>query len=206
MGFTVVGPNHFLGSGHPANLQEDPPFLGLIESRDAGVTWRPLSLRGEVDFHVLEASGRTVYGFGSDFDSREARFLRSTNGGRTWTRLSPPEPLLSLAIDPADSLHIVALGEQRGYVSRDGGARWTPLSVPGGLVTWTRDLGLVAVDFKGIVRRADEPHASWGEVANLDGPPAAVEGVGGELLAARHDSVVLSSRDGGRTWRSLHEP
>jgi SAM-dependent methyltransferase len=47
---------------------------------------------------VLDASGRTVYGFGSDFDSREARFLRSEDGGRSWTRPSPPEPLLSLAI------------------------------------------------------------------------------------------------------------
>jgi len=205
MGFSVVGPDHFLGSGHPANLRKDPPFLGLIESRDAGVTWRPLSLRGKADFHVLEASGRTVYGFGSDFESREARFLRSEDGGRTWTRLSPPAPLLSLAIDPADRRHIVALSDEGGYVSRDGGSRWRPLSVPGGLVTWTRDLGLVAVDLEGTVRRAEQPVATWAEVGNLDGPPAAVEGVGDELLAARHDSVVLSSRDGGRTWRRLLE-
>jgi hypothetical protein len=79
------------------------------------------------------------YGFGSDFDSREARFLRSEDGGRSWTRLSPPEPLLSLAIDPADRRHIVVLGDERGYVCRDGGSRWRPLSVPGGLVTWTQD-------------------------------------------------------------------
>jgi hypothetical protein len=206
MGFTVVGTDHFLGSGHPGDLRKDPPFLGLIESRDAGATWRPLSLRGEVDFHVLEAAGRTVYGFGSDFESREARFLRSEDGGRTWTRLSPPESLLSLAIDPADRQHIVALGEERGYVSRDGGSRWRPLSVPGGLVTWTRALGIVAVDLEGTVRRADRPSATWAEVGDLDGPPASVEGVGDELLAARHDAVVLSSRDGGRTWRSLLEP
>ena len=41
MGFTVVGPNHFLGSGHPDAAgfrQGKPPRLGLIESTDAGVT------------------------------------------------------------------------------------------------------------------------------------------------------------------------
>jgi hypothetical protein len=205
MGFTVVGPDHFLGSGHPGNLRKDPPFLGLIESRDAGNTWRPISLRGQVDFHVLEASGPTVYGFGSDFQTREARFLRSDDGGGTWTRVSAPEPLLSLAIDPADRQHIVALGEERGYVSRDGGSRWRPLSVPGGLVTWSRDLGLVALDAAGVVRRAVQPIAAWAEVGGLNGPPAAVEAVGDELLAARHDSVVMSSRDGGRTWRALLE-
>ena len=38
MAFTVVGPGHFLGSGHP-DLREDlPAHLGLIESTDAGET------------------------------------------------------------------------------------------------------------------------------------------------------------------------
>jgi hypothetical protein len=82
MGFTIVGPDHFLGSGHPGS-ENDPPFLGLIESRNAGAKWRPISLRGEVDFHVLEAQGRTVYGFGSDWETREAMFLRSYDRGRT---------------------------------------------------------------------------------------------------------------------------
>jgi hypothetical protein len=206
MGFTVVGPDHFLGSGHPGSVRDDPPFLGLIESRDAGDTWRPISLRGEVDFHVLEAQGEIVYGFGSDFETREARFLRSEDGGRSWTRLSPPQALTGLAIDPRDPRHIVALGEQRGFVSRDGGSRWRPLGIPGGLVTWTRELGLVAVDFGGVVRGADEPRGEWEQVGRLDGSPAAFEGVGDELLAATHDARVLSSRDGGKAWQEILGP
>jgi hypothetical protein len=203
MGFTVVGPDHFLGSGHPGSIEHDPPFLGLIESRNAGQKWRPISLRGEVDFHVLEAHGKTVYGFGSDWDTREARFLRSDDAGRTWTRLAPPEGLLGLAIDPQDSRVSVALGEQRGWVSRDGGASWRPLGIPGGMVTWTRELGLVAVDLGGVVRSASEPTGEWNEVGRLPGTPAALEGVGDELLAASHEARVVSSRDGGQTWRDL---
>jgi hypothetical protein len=203
MGFTVVGGDHFLGSGHPANIEDAPPFLGLIESRDAGTTWRPISLRGKVDFHVLEARGNTVYGFGSDWDTREARFLRSDDGGRTWTRLAPPEVLLGLAIDPRDPRVSVALGEQRGWVSRDGGASWRPLAVPGGMVTWSRDLGLIAADLDGVVRRASEPTGGWSEVGRLPGAPAALEGVGDELLAATHEPRVLSSPDGGETWRDI---
>ncbi len=39
MGFSIVGPNRFLGSGHPdAREQKLPPLLGLIESTDAGKT------------------------------------------------------------------------------------------------------------------------------------------------------------------------
>ena len=202
MGFSVVGPDLFLGSGHPGSA-DDPPFLGLIESRDAGETWRAISLRGEVDFHVLEAHGGTVYGFGSDFDSREARFLRSEDSGRSWKRLAPPEDLLGLAIDPGDPRHIVALGEERGYVSRDGGSRWRPLGVPGGLVTWSEELGLVAVDLQGNVRRASEPEGTWEEVGRLGGTPAALEAVGDEVLAATHESQILSSPDAGATWRAL---
>jgi hypothetical protein len=206
MGFTVVGPDRFLGSGHPGSVRDDPPFLGLIESRDAGNSWRPISLRGEVDFHVLEAQGEVVYGFGSDFETRDPRFLRSADGGRSWKRLSPPEPLIGLAIDPRDPRHIVALGERRGHVSRDGGASWRPLGVPGGLVTWTRELGLVAVDLGGVIRAAAEPTGDWKEVGRLGGSPAALEGVRDELLAATHDTRVLSSRDGGESWHEILGP
>ena len=206
MGFTVVGPDHFLGSGHPGSVRDDPPFLGLIESRDAGNHWRPISLRGEVDFHVLEAQGESVYGFGSDFETREARFLGSDDGGRSWKRLSPPEALTGLAIDPRDSRHIVALGERRGYVSRDGGSRWRPLAISGGLVTWTRELGLVAADLAGVIRTADDPTEDWEEVGRLGGSPAALEGVRDELLAATHHARVLSSRNGGKNWQEILGP
>ena len=203
MGFTVVGRDHFLGSGHPGSTENDPPFLGLIESRNGFQKWRPISLRGDVDFHVLEAQGKTVYGFGSDWKTREPRFLRSDNRGRTWTRLSPPEGLLGLAIDPEDPRVSVALGEQRGWVSRDGGASWRPLPTPGGIVTWTKELGLVAVDLGGVIRTASEPTGEWNEVGRIPGTPAALEAVGDELLAATHESQVLSSLDGGKTWSDL---
>ena len=202
MGFSVVGPDHFLGSGHPGST-DDPPFLGLIESRNGGAQWRPISLRGEVDFHVLEARGRTVYGFGSDFDTRDARFLRSANGGRSWERLTPPEPLLSLAIDPDDPARIVALGEKRGHLSRDGGETWRPLPVPSGLVTWTRDAGLVAVDLEGTVRKASDPEQDWHEVGQVEAPPAAFDAAGNELLLATHEPRVLGSTDGGQSWTDL---
>src|SRR5688500_9847301 len=110
MGFAVVGPDHFLGSGHPDATQDLPPYLGLIESRDAGRTWTPLSLHGEVDFHVLEATGTRVYGYGSDFATREPRFLSSDDGGRTWKRLQAPEPLVSLAVSPEDPDALIASG------------------------------------------------------------------------------------------------
>jgi hypothetical protein len=43
------------GGGAPTRVAGNYQFLGLIESRNAGRDWRPISLRGRVDFHVLEA-------------------------------------------------------------------------------------------------------------------------------------------------------
>ena len=110
MGFAVVGPGRFLGSGHPDLSEKLPPFLGLIESHDAGHTWKPVSLLGKVDFHVLEANGPRIYGYGSDFKTREPRFLTSSDAGRRWERLDEPEPLISLAIDPCNARRLLASG------------------------------------------------------------------------------------------------
>jgi hypothetical protein len=75
MGFTVAGPDRFLGSGHPdaeGFRRGQPPRLGLIESTDAGVNWTSLSLSGEVDFHGLPpptggCTGGTPPAAGSSF-------------------------------------------------------------------------------------------------------------------------------------------
>ena len=138
MGFAVIGPDHFLGSGHPDGRDDLPPFLGLIESRDAGRTWSPVSLQGEVDFHVLEAAGQRVYGYGSDFATREPRFLASTDGGKHWRRLEAPEPLISLALSPEDPRTLFASGQRGLHRSADAGRSWRPVDAPAaGLLAWT---------------------------------------------------------------------
>ena len=96
MGFTVVGPNRFLGSGHPDAAgfrQGKPARLGLIESTDAGATWTNRSLSGEVDFHALAASQGTTYGW--DAGTGPGRRLvgpRRHAVGRRPDRPGPPEP------------------------------------------------------------------------------------------------------------------
>jgi len=89
MGFAVAAPGYFLGSGHPDLRDDLPPLLGLIESRDAGETWQPVSLLGEVDFHVLRVEGRHIVGY----DATRGRILASGDEGRTWNDRKPPERL-----------------------------------------------------------------------------------------------------------------
>jgi hypothetical protein len=203
MGFTVVGPDHFLGSGHP-DLREDlPPLLGLIESRDAGATWEPVSLLGEADFHVLEAARNRVYGF----DASGGRLLASRDGGETWARRPPPEPLVSLAIHPVDPRLVVASGEQALYVSRDEGRRWRRIARAGGLLAWPKPSRMYLIAADGRVTRSDGIGKAWREVGDLGGQPAAFESESeSELYAALHDGTVKRSADGGESWGVRSRP
>jgi hypothetical protein len=207
MGFTVVGPDRFLGSGHPDGRDRLPPFLGLIESRDAGKTWEPLSLQGEVDFHVLEASGRRIYGFGSNFDTREATMLVSSDGGRGWEERSPPEVLIDLAIDPSDPDSAVAAGERALYMTYDAGRAWKPLGAAPGLLAWPADDALYVASADGGVRRSRDSGGSFEDVGEVRGQPAAVQGeTADELYVALHDGVIKQSTDGGVRWKVRSRP
>ena len=206
MGFTVVGADRFLGSGHPDLGEKLPPFLGLIESRDAGQSWQPISLMGKRDFHVLEATGTRIYGFGSDYESREADLLVSDDGGRSWQRRSPPEGLLSLAIDPADPDHIVVSGERQLYESRDAGRGWRPLDAEPGLVAWPAAGRLLAIAGTGAVAVSANGRR-WRKIGRVDGQPAAFEAQSDkELHAALHNGKVMRSTDGGVSWALRSSP
>ena len=202
MGFTIVGGNHFLGSGHPDAQQDLPPLLGLIESRSAGRSWKPISLLGEADFHILRYRAGRVYGF----DATNGRLLASADRGRSWRELSAPAPLLDLAIDPQDADTVVASTEQGTHRSRDGGGTWRPVGTDVGLLTWPTRAALYLIDGRGRVHRSRDGGASFRRVGATRGPPAAFNHHDDELLAAMHDSTVMRSTDGGRNWTVRARP
>ena len=197
MGFTVVGPRRYLGSGHPDLRDDLPSLLGLIRSDDAGRTWTPVSLLGEVDFHVLRARGNRIYGV----DAQSGALLVSGDGGRRWQRRTPPGPLLDLAIDPRDADRVVVAAEDGLHISPDGGRGWRPLQAElTGLLAWVEEL--VLADADGTIHVSDDGGRSWDRAGAIGGRPAALSHDGATgLLAATHENVVKSSRDGGRSWQ-----
>jgi hypothetical protein len=207
MGFTVVGPDRFLGSGHPDLREELPPYLGLIESRDAGGEWRAVSRQGESDFHVLEAARRYVYGFGSNFRTRRPEFLVSADGGRSWRARDAPTSLVSLAIDPSDPRHVVASGPRRLFTSSDAGATWRETMGSPGQLAWPSSDALYVAGKDGRVLRSKDAGRSWANAGRIDSEPAAFEATSPtELYAARHDGTIVMSRDGGRSWTVRSRP
>jgi hypothetical protein len=206
MAFTIIGPGHFLGSGHPDGREDLPPFLGLIESQNAGETWEEVSLMGEVDFHLLAAAGEQVYGFGSEWEGKEALLLASSDKGRNWVERAVPAPLISLALSPRDARALIASTATGLHLSRNGAKSWRALPGPPGLLTWLQADQLYLVDASGAVKVSADEGQTWKTAGRLPDAPAALGNGGGKLLAATHSGTILESSDGGSTWRVRFEP
>ncbi|MGH9243958.1 MAG: F510_1955 family glycosylhydrolase [Acidimicrobiales bacterium] len=205
MGFTVVGANHFLGSGHPdiEGMQAgEPGRLGLIESTDAGETWRSVSLSGEADFHALAFAHDQVYGW----DSTSGRFMVSADR-TTWDNRSTLQ-LLSFAVDPDDDDHVIATTPEAVMASTDGGRTWDRVDGPGlTVVAWEADGGLWGATGSGEVYRSDTNAQSWTPAGALPGGPHAFLADGGSIYAAAEaDGVtgIYRSTDGGGDWELLY--
>jgi hypothetical protein len=205
MGFTVVGPDHFLGSGHPdfrdtqLTVPNKRPLLGLIESRDAGRSWQPLSLLGEADFHALQVVRGRVYGY----DATGGRFM-VTSDRRRWQVRSKLE-LTSFAVSPTDPELVVAATEDGLARSRDGGRRWQPLRGPTGLLLdWERPDALWAITEEGQLWRSKDAGASWRQAGKINGQPEAFLAHDAKLYVAVAQLGIVTSTDQGRSWRVLY--
>ena len=208
MGFSIVGPNRFLGSGHPdAREQELPPLLGLIESTDAGGTWKPISLLGDADFHVLRSTGSYVYGY----DASNDRLLASEDAGRSWDEHDKPAPILDLAPDPSGPRRLVAtmIGDlaEGMYASQDGGKSWARLGAAVGLLAWPTPGRLYLIDGRGRTMISSAGGRELETRGNVGGQPAALLAAGkDELYVALHDGTIKHSTDGGRSWTVRSRP
>jgi photosystem II stability/assembly factor-like uncharacterized protein len=205
MGFTVVGPDHFLGSGHPDFRDSqlyDPdrrPLLGLIESRDAGRSWQPLSLLGEADFHALQVAHGRVYGY----DATGGRFM-VTSDRRHWQVRSKLE-LTSFAVSPSNPELVVAATGRGLARSRDGGRRWQPVRGPDGLLLdWPRPDALWTITDEGQLWHSTDAGGSWRQPGKINGQPEAFLAHEAKLYVAVAQLGIVTSTDQGRSWQVLY--
>ena len=201
MGFAVVGPDHFIASGHPGPGVDMPQPVGLIESVDGGDSWRALSRGGESDFHALTATEGGMLGY-------DGSLLRSADG-RTWDELELPAPPAGLAAS-GDGQRVLATTEQGILLSADAGTSWSP--VPDApllqLVDWTADgRTAVGIDPDGAVWISSDGAATWHEGAELGAAPQAIDVAtaadGSTRVVVVTTSAIVESRDGGTTFAQV---
>lgn len=206
MGFSIVGPGTFIGSGHPDFREDDvrPPLLGLISSDDRGETWDRISLHGKADFHALHAAHGNVYGY----DSTSQTFMVSKDR-KEWDRRSKL-PMADFAVDPADPDTLLATTEQGVVRSTDGGRKWSPVAGAPTLVVlaWAGQGQLYGVTPEGTVQRSEDGGTTWGERGSVGGQPEAmtVDVRDGKetLYVAATDRGILASADQGRTFTTRY--
>jgi hypothetical protein len=198
MGFEVLGPGWFLGSGHPDFREDNPPLLGLIESKDGGRSWTALSLRGEADFHAIEAAHDRIYAY----DSTSETFMVSDDG-RDWDRRSQLV-VLDFAVSPHDPQVVVAGTELGLRRSTDGGRTWQAVAGAPDLTLVAWDEELVGISADGAVHASGDTGRAWSPRGEVGGEPEAMVLAalnGRTLFVAVAERGILESRDGGRTFR-----
>ncbi|MGI9030043.1 MAG: F510_1955 family glycosylhydrolase [Ilumatobacteraceae bacterium] len=203
MGFTVLGPDHFLGSGHPDRAGFDawaPSRLGVIESRDGGATWDELALGGEADLHAIAVAEGVIYGW----DASSGQVFASDDGVR-WAARSSID-VSSLVADPADADVLLATTPQGIRRSDDGGSSWAITRGPNLVVlTWDAAGGLWGADADGGLHRRDV--AGWTRTGALLGAPQALLATPDRIYAATANdegqTAIAFSLDGGASWTTL---
>jgi photosystem II stability/assembly factor-like uncharacterized protein len=193
MGFALDGET-YLASGHPGEGMSAPADLGLLKSTDAGRSWQTVSLSGEVDFHRLVASGKTILGV----DSGDGSLRRSTDGGATWTNLGPGP--FDIALDPTDPDYVLGTTKEGPVVSTDGGRTFEPVNGAPviAFLSWQGDtLGGIAPD--GTVYTSANRGRTWRHAGHVSAQPAAFT-MAGKHVAVLAGDTILESRDGGRTF------
>ncbi|MBN8727854.1 MAG: hypothetical protein J0H15_09145 [Xanthomonadales bacterium] len=116
---------------------------GLYSSTDDGASWLRHDLGIGLNQSVLAitidpSNDQTLWvGVGEAFALQPANLVKSTNGGLTWTDVTPPHPAPmsghAVAVHPSDPDTVIAafggdFGGGELWVSTDGGASWADRS------------------------------------------------------------------------------
>ena len=200
-----IGGGRIIGSGHPDH-KSLPQFLGYIESRDGGRTWRSLARMGDADLHKIVISRGRMYAF----DAVLSAILTSDDGGRSFTEHFTPRGLIiDFVVDPADPDHILADTDDKLFSSTDGGDGWHPvLTARRVRLAWPADGFLYRADQDGTVYTSPDRGESWKRASQVEGEPYKFKETRDprHLYLALSDATIVETTDGAKTWKVVFRP
>ncbi|WP_292721213.1 hypothetical protein [Microbacterium sp. 13-71-7] len=195
-GFDAMGltgtPDTLFASGHPGPqtaTQLGAPNLGVIDSVDSGVTWRPVAFTGIEDFHVLTAaSDGTIYAIGSTSPALRI----SHDKGVTWPN-GATIPAADIAVAADNTLY--AATPEGVLQSKDSGATFT--TAPGAPLLYQVQVdssgALVGVSTDGILWRLAT--GVWTRFGTATGTVQALGALRDGTIVLVDDRGVVQIRD-----------
>lgn len=197
MSFLVIGPRHFVASGHPDLNSDLPVHLGLIESTDAGKTWVQGSLPGKADFHAIGGTAEKLVAYNG-----LAEELLVTSDRKVWQVLDQRAVVdVAISADTSAVLTTTPSGEVLRY--RDGGPSETLATAPPlAFLDWPSADLLGGVDATGAVHSSSDQGGTWRQVGQLPATPEALE-VTPKAWYAAAEGQILQSTDSGATWSAI---
>ncbi|WML43203.1 F510_1955 family glycosylhydrolase [Neobacillus sp. PS3-40] len=134
MGFNLRSDGTMMTSGHPGKNSEYPNPIGVLISKDKGMSWKKVEYVGKIDFHVLTSyhhDPTIIYGLNQMGTGQYgAGIYKSTDGGKKWSKVEPkglPGDLMkvySLLVLPENKNTLLAGTEMGVMISKDAGANW----------------------------------------------------------------------------------
>lgn len=197
----------------------------LLLSEDGGVTWRDAYVRHHFHGFAIHPEDPDTLLMGSvgsgDWADTAMHVLRSTDHGATWNDSSAgipssPASAHTLLYWPSDP-QIVLLGTYKGgdashtsgegiglFRSTDGGASWSPVSLPVHNIAWLERRGdsAVAATENGLYSSIDEGQ-TWERMTGPEGVFLSVAFRGDIGLALAQSGRVWRTDDSGESWREL---
>ena len=204
-------------SGHPKTGGN----LGFRMSTDHGSSWTTVSKVKDmpVDFHAMTASqAQNGLIYGSPGGGNE--LFVTSDDGISWSSLSIPNKIISLAADPLDPNRVYAGTTSGLYVSNDQGKQWSPVysDIEKGVITgmgFSSDGKTMYVfstlDGNGMVVKSIDGGNTMvktqGQITDARGIWNFAPGRDGEIYAIAAQQAtsglamsVYKTTDGGATW------
>jgi photosystem II stability/assembly factor-like uncharacterized protein len=190
MGLAVLGDDIY-ASGHPGVGDTRPNPLGLLTSSDSGKSWRQVSLKGKVDFHLLEVSPQEILGG----DSASGELLYSNDFGKTWERRGK-NVFEDIALSPSKAGFGFGISDGRVFSSKDRFKSWQELKLKGDFtqIAWTNKTILLADQRTLLVSR--DLGKSWRKLVSFKGLIGVLKATPTLIVATVGDKVYESTNAG----------
>lgn len=224
MGFHLRSDGTMITSGHPGINSDYPNPMGILVSKDKGLSWKEVEYTGKIDFHLLTSyhhDPKVMYGFNQMGTGQYgAGIYSSTDGGEKWVKVEPkglPSDLhkvYSLLVLPENKNTLLAGTEEGVLISKDGGKNWgvyddSRLITAMTLMPNGKDIIAYSIsNMNSGVMISEDMGESWTSIGlDLGDDAASTISVNPkdakQVAVASFNTSLYETKDGGENWKQI---